>query len=265
MRATATPMIKAACLSVALLGATAVVSTLMMPDIAYAKSEKAKGKSDKAKGKSDKAKGKSKSNKPKAKSSGNKKSTRSEASVTDEETTEKGGKKPYQGGNKIAVALGVHPSELGNLNAWNSNDNADDSEGMPGRLAAFEDYVVWSEAMGGAQADIDAAQAAFGDPTCDAVVVTDCAYDPAVVFGGVIPVEGDANYDDYLLLVAANDALNFVGTSGDDYDEFGEDAEMAALQDIANKDIDETLFATIRDWILANAETEAEPEEGGEG
>lgn len=257
MQATKTPIMKALCLSVALMGATAVVSTLIMPDMAVAKSDKAKGKSDKAKGKSDKAKGKSDNAKGK-KPTKAKKAPRSQSATTEGDDSESnGGKKPYQGGNKIAVALGVHPSELGNLNAWNSNDEADTSSGMPGRLAAFEDYVVWSETMGGAQGDIDAAQVLFGDPTCDAVNVADCYYDAAVLFPDGIPVEGDAGYDDYLAMVAANDALDFVEASGEDYDAFGPDAEMAALQDIANKDIDDSLFGAIRDWILMNAEDDA--------
>ena len=259
MRAKKSPITKAICLSVALMGATGVAIVLAAPDVAIAKndkakdkSSKAKGKSDKAKGKSDKAKGKSGTAKSKAKKTTNK-STRATESDEAEQSTASG-KKPCRGGNKIAVALGVHPSELGNLNAWNSNDAADTSSGMPGRLAAFEDYVVWSEAMGMATTDVDAAQLLFGDPTCDAVATTDCSYDLAALFPDGIPADTDAAYQDYLVAVAANDALDFVEMSGGEYDAFGPEAELAAIQDIANKPIDDDLFGAIRDWVLANAE-----------
>lgn len=223
-------------------------ATIMaMPEIAAAKSEKAQKGGKKAKQRQSK----------KSKGQAKKVARSVQAPTAEAEAELGGGKKAYRGGNAIAVALGVHPSELGNLNAWNNNSVGDMGDGMPKRLAEFEAFVLWSAENEENQSLAETAAELFGDPACDPIVPTKCAYDLAELFPIAQPVEGDPDYEDFLAVLAGNDALELLAEQQLDGTEYGPEAELAALNDIANKEISDGLFSAIRDWILAKDDAQA--------
>lgn len=86
---------------------------------------------------------------------------------------------------------------------------------------------------------------------------TKCAYDLAELFPIAQPVEGDPDYEDFLAVLAGNDALELLAEQQLDGTEYGPEAELAALNDIANKEISDGLFSAIRDWILAKDDAQA--------
>lgn len=233
-------LVKTVCLSIALLGATAVVTTVTMPDVAYAKSSKSKGKA------------KGSSNKP------------AHAAAK--------AKKPYQGGNAIAVATGLHPSQLGNLNAWNNNSGNLNPNSMPGKIAEYERLVVDGYIIEQAnlllQADIDAAALIDGDfdgnpdyatsaTTCVDAGGADYAcdqYDIATIFPNGDPSldldpTNDALKSDYDALLAANSALaSLADPANPTYDPT---VEQGYMDSIANKD-QSSNYDALRDAVIAD-------------
>jgi hypothetical protein len=247
MKGGAHGLVKVLVLTLATCGVAGNAAILTMPDVAIAKSNKQKKGAEKAKhGKSQKA--------PK---SVGRSATPSQTSSNGASEESRSGKKPYKGGNAVAVALGVHPSELGNLNAWNGKSGASQEPGMPGRLAEFEALVRLGAEVEANKSTVDLAAGVFGDAPCDPVTPTDCSYDLALLFPSGQPVEGDEGYEDYLIAAAANDALAFLSEQQAEGSEFGWDAEMAALADISNKPVTDNLLTAIRDWILADQNMQA--------
>lgn len=148
-------MLKACSLSVALLGSVAVVAAVSMPDVAYAKSGNDNGggngnaggngngngggnsdKSGGGNGKADKADKKSGGDSAKSKAK-----EKAKAKV-------KAKAKPKK--KDLAEELGVHPSELGALNAAHANENAlknASPNSRVGKIAAYRDAVVAGELL----------------------------------------------------------------------------------------------------------------------
>lgn len=121
-------ILKAGCMSLALLGATAVVTVMIAPDTAYAGSEKSKGKA-KGKGKAKKAKHEDKNN-----------------SCDEKEFKGKGG---------VAAEIGMHPCALGNMNSLN---------GKSGKLDDLKTDLI---DLGTAIAVYDKNNGDWAEPTCD--------------------------------------------------------------------------------------------------
>lgn len=237
-------LIKTACLSIALLGATAVVTTVMMPDVAYAKSDKAKGKGKGAAKKAEKA---------------------AKATKT---------KKPYQGGNAIAVATGLHPSQLGNLNAWNNNSGNTNPNSMPGKIAEYERLVIEGYTIEQAnlalQADADAAALIDndGDGLPDYMTATvDCGgytceqYDltPPDANDFADPLDYDAALAQYNAdLQALTDANTALATLADPNNPtYDPTIEQDYMDLIANKD-QSSNYDALRDAVIA-AQTATNP------
>lgn len=188
-----TGLLKISTLSVALLASTAIVATVATPDVAYAGNGNGKGgngngngadkgnsgksgaASDNGKGAKSKSKSKSSDSKTKAKrTSGNPlkalgdmfKKKRDEPKVKRASKTKSVAKAkapvassaPKQRGNPLAQALGVHPSELGALNAANASPNAlanASPNSRVGKLAIYAGEVEVSRAI---EADLLTAQ-----------------------------------------------------------------------------------------------------------
>lgn len=151
MKKTSLQFLKACSLSVALLGSVAIVAAVSMPDMAFAKSGNDNGggngngggNSDKSGGSSKSDKG-SKSDKADKKKSGGDSAT----SKTKEKAKAKAKAKPKK--KDLAEELGVHPSELGALNAAHANENAlknASPNSRVGRIAAYRDSVLAGEAL----------------------------------------------------------------------------------------------------------------------
>lgn len=186
-----THILKISTLSVALLASTAIVATVAIPDVAYAgngngnsgggngnsgdngksnaSSDKGKSAKSTAKGSSGKQKTKSnrtsnnplkslgdmfkkKSDAPKAKQL--KKTKR----VAKKATTPTAASKPKPRGNPLAQALGVHPSELGALNAANASPNALANASPNSRVGKLAIYAGEVEASRALEAELSAAQ-----------------------------------------------------------------------------------------------------------
>jgi hypothetical protein len=176
MKKTSLQFLKACSLSVALLGSVAIVAAVSMPDVAYAKSGNDNGggkgngggnghgggngngggKSDKAggsNGKADKKSGGSAETTIKVK-----KAKKVTAKVVVEPEVKAKPKK-----KDILAELGVHPSELGALNAAHANPNAlanASPNSRVGRIAAYRDSVLAGEELEGTLAE---KEAAFGE------------------------------------------------------------------------------------------------------
>ena len=174
-----TNILKISTLSVALLASTAIVATVAMPDFAYAgngngnggdngNSGKSGASSDKGNSATSKAKGttakrgaktkrassnplkalgdmfKKKADAPKAKRVTTTKRVAKKATAPDVTST------PKQRGNPLARTLGVHPSELGALNAANASPNAlanASPNSRVGKLAIYAGEVEASRTM----------------------------------------------------------------------------------------------------------------------
>ncbi len=218
--------VKVTCLSIALLGATAVVGTMTLPDVAYAKSDKSKGKS----------KGKGKQNKS--------------ASA-----------KVYKGqGNAVALALGVHPSELGNLNAWNNNSDNMNPNSMPGKLALYEELILAGWTVEQAVIDETGTLAGLPFPGTDlsGYALVDANgntyYDIAAIdadLGGLLPPLTLTN-EEYQQILDYNSQVVVLNSAQDSFITYDYGAEETTLDDIANKPISDSLFNTIRDWIISS-------------
>lgn len=169
MKKTSLQFLKACSLSVALLGSVAIVAAVSMPDVAYAKSGNDNGggkgngggKSDKAGGgnnKADKKSGGSAEKTTKVKKA--KKATAK--AVVEPEVVVKPKKKD------ILAELGVHPSELGALNAAHANPNAlanASPNSRVGRIAAYRDSVLAGGELEGTLAEKVAALGELSAPS----------------------------------------------------------------------------------------------------
>ncbi|MEO9824418.1 MAG: hypothetical protein ABJF50_08390 [Paracoccaceae bacterium] len=193
-----TGFLKISTLSVALLATTAIVASVAMPDVAYAgkgngngngggnggnsadkgnsgksgadkgnsAKSKAKGTSAKAKSKSKRASGnpikaigdlfKKKSDAPKVKRASKTKSVAKTKRVVKTAPTETSAPKPR--GNPLVRTLGVHPSELGALNAANASPNALANASPNSRVGKLAIYAGEVEAGRELEADLLAAQ-----------------------------------------------------------------------------------------------------------
>ncbi|MDP3197966.1 hypothetical protein [Tabrizicola sp.] len=163
MKKTSLQFLKACSLSVALLGSVAIVATVSMPDVAFAKSGNDNGggngggngnggNSDKSGGssKADKADKAGKSDKSGKSDKADKKKSGGDSakSKTKEKAKAKAKAKPKK--KDLAGELGVHPSELGALNAAHANENAlknASPNSRVGRIAAYRDSVLAGEAL----------------------------------------------------------------------------------------------------------------------
>lgn len=227
-----------ACLSLALAGPAALAVTLATPGIAVAKDHKDKGKPDKPRGRARaEAKKAAKQTRVKADSAG-------------------GGCKSgsYSGGG-VAGEIGVHPCQLGNLNAWNGKSGNADPNSMPGRLDGFEQIVAENLALEAAVNDallavavapLPADTAGYGQTdACSADRY--CTYDLSTVVDDPLNPDDDGDYD---LLAAYNGYVDALIAAEGDYADNAVD-ERATLAGIANKDIDDATFDAIRAWIAA--------------
>lgn len=158
-------LVKATCFALSLTGAAAVLATAAMPDFAYAKNSKSNSASSNSQGggsKSSKSQGGG-SNSSKS-SSGGSKSSKSQGSAsrgsksndsvvrTSKSKKSKAVKSIHQTKpvvskkNKTKKLIGgVHPSELGALNAANANEQAllhASPNSRVGRIATYRDLVV---------------------------------------------------------------------------------------------------------------------------
>jgi len=234
-------LIKVTCLSIALLGATAVVTTMMVPDAAYAKNDKAKDKGngngkDKSKDRSAKAKGKKAAKPVKIAKAGG------------------CGSREFNGNGGVAAEIGVHPCALGNLNAWNNNSGNTNPNSMPGMLAGYEGVIaanlVLQQAVDDALFDVGLAPLpADLTPYLETTTCSDdgfCTYDTTGLVDD--PLVFDEDYD---LLTAYNGYVDTLITAEMTQQTQAVDERMA-LEDIANKDLDDPTFNAIRNWIIAN-------------
>ncbi len=178
-------VLKAATISVALLGCAAVVATVAMPDSAYAGNGKGKGegkgggngkggKSDNGKGygasakggKSDKAKSTRGGGNPfgdifKSKKQRAEEAKQRKAAKIKREKPAKASPNANTHGNKLASALGVHPSELGALNAANASPQALANASPNSRVGKIAIYAEEVSALQDIEADLAAAQDAL--------------------------------------------------------------------------------------------------------
>jgi hypothetical protein len=125
---------KAAMFGIAAIGATAFIASVAMPDMAFAAGKGAEKSAGKKGGKSDAAKGKK------------------------DRPAQSQGK-----GNAFANLMGVHPSELGALNAANANENAllnASPNSRVGMIATYRDAVVAGQEM---EAELEEAMLAIAD------------------------------------------------------------------------------------------------------
>lgn len=193
-----TNFLKISTLSVALLSSTAIVATVAMPDVAYAgngkgggngggngnsadkgnqgksgASEKANGAQSKAKGSSAKSKSKSKTKAKREagnplKALGSLFKKKDEAPKTKRvEKTKRIAKRvptlsetsaPKPRGNPLARALGVHPSELGALNAANASPTALANASPNSRVGKLAIYAGEVETTRAIEAELLSAQ-----------------------------------------------------------------------------------------------------------
>ncbi len=234
-------LMKVTCLSIALLGATAVVATMTLPDAAYAKSDKAKGKS------------KDKSNKGKSKERS--KPAKPAKPVKAAATGGGCGSGSYNGGG-VASEIGVHPCQLGNLNAWNNNSGNTNPNSMPGKLAAFEgmvaENIIFKDAISSAKANVEGATlpADLTGYTSTTTCSMDgyCTYDVT----GLPTDPTDPAYDPNVeQLVAYNGYVDALIAAEDNFAANGHDT-AAELDAIANKDMDDATRQLIEDWIAKN-------------
>ncbi len=191
-----TGLLKISTLSVALLASAAVVATVTLPGAAYAGSDKSNGKgngnsgdkgnSGKSAGSSDKGNS-GKSRASRGQSGGKQKSTARQTSknpikalgdlfkkkedapkvkrvaktksVTKVAKAPAGATAPKPRGNKLARTLGVHPSELGALNAANASPNALANASPNSRVGLLALYAQEVEATRALEAERAEAQA----------------------------------------------------------------------------------------------------------
>ena len=178
MKKTSMRLLKACSLSVALLGSVAVIAAVSLPDVAYAKSGNdngngggngngngggngggnGNGKSDSSGGGNGKA---DKSGKGAGGDSAKVKSKTKSKTKAEDGTKAKSKPKAKAKPKKktLAEELGVHPSELGALNAAHANPNAlanASPNSRVGRIAAYRDAVLAGQVL---VADLAAAQA----------------------------------------------------------------------------------------------------------
>ena len=150
-----TLFLKACTLSVALLGSAAVVAAVSLPDVAFAKSGNDNGGGNGGgngkgggNGNSDKSSGNGKADKAdKKKSDGNGSSAKTK---TKEKAKTKAKAKSKPKKKDLAEELGVHPSELGALNAAHANANAFKNaspNSRVGRIAAYRNAVLAGELL----------------------------------------------------------------------------------------------------------------------
>lgn len=183
MKKTSLQFLKACSLSVALLGSVAIVAAVSMPDVAFAKSGNDNGGGNgggngngngngggNGGGNSDKSGGNGKSDKSDKSDRGNKSDKadkkKSDSAKAKEKTKAKAKAKPKK--KDLAEELGVHPSELGALNAAHANENAFKNaapNSRVGRIAAYRDSVLAGEALAEELAVKEAELAALDEPT----------------------------------------------------------------------------------------------------
>jgi hypothetical protein len=147
MKKTSLQILKACSLSVALLGSVAIVAAVSVPDVAFAKSGNDNGGGNGnggGHGKPDKSDKKSGSDKSKAK-------VKAKSKEKSKSAAKAKPKKP-----DLAEELGVHPSELGALNAAHASPNAfanASPNSRVGRIAAYRDAVIAGEELEAALAE----------------------------------------------------------------------------------------------------------------
>lgn len=167
--------LKACSLTVALLGSAAIVAAVSVPDAAFAKSGNdngggnGNGNSDKSNGngngKSEKSEKAGKSDKAGKSEKSDKKKSGGDSATTKAKEKTKAKAKPKK--KDLAEELGVHPSELGALNAAHANENAlknASPNSRVGRIAAYRDAVVAGEALADELALKEAELAALTPP-----------------------------------------------------------------------------------------------------
>lgn len=141
-----TLFLKACTLSVALLGSAAVVAAVSLPDVAFAKSGNDNGGGNG--GGNGKGGGNGNADKAdKKKSDGNGSSAKTK---TKEKAKTKAKAKSKPKKKDLAEELGVHPSELGALNAAHANANAFKNaspNSRVGRIAAYRNAVLAGELL----------------------------------------------------------------------------------------------------------------------
>lgn len=180
-------VLKACSLSVALLGSVAIVAAVSMPDVAYAKSGNDNGNgggNGGGNGKSDKSGG------------GNGKSDKSDKKAGGDAAKSKAKAKAKPKKKDLAEELGVHPSELGALNAAHANPKAFENaspNSRVGRIAAYRDAVIAGEELKAELAEKEAALAGMTPPArTSAEVQTDldlAAQETATAAGTVSDLE----------------------------------------------------------------------------
>lgn len=237
MKKTSLHFLKACSLSVALLGSVAVVAAVSMPDVAFAKSGNDNGGGNgggngNGGGKSDKSSGNGKADKAdKKKSDGSASKATKTKTKTKEKVKAKAKAKPKK--KDLAEELGVHPSELGALNAAHANANAFKNaspNSRVGRIAAYRDAVLAGEQLAEDLALAEAELAALpvpGRPSTEVKTELDlAAAETATAAGIVSDLEGQLTTADPDEVAAIEGAL---AAARDDL-AAAEQAE-AALQD----------------------------------
>lgn len=167
MKKTSLQILKACSLSVALLGSVAVVAAVSMPDMAFAKSGNDNGGGNGngngnggGNGKSEKSGG---SNGKSEKSGGGDGAKAKEKAKEKAKAKPKAKAKAKPKKKDLASELGVHPSELGALNAARANENAFKNaapNSRVGRIAAYRDAVLDGQEL---EATLAEKQAELGD------------------------------------------------------------------------------------------------------
>ncbi len=167
MKQMTTTVLKACSFSIALLGSTAIIAAIALPDMAYADNGKGNGGGNG--GGNDKGggngggndKGGGKSDKPeKSKGGSDKGSDKGEKTTSGAEKSAKASKKEKKPKRKdLAEELGLSPSELGALNAAHASPNAlknASPNSRVGRIAAYRDAVLAGEEL---EAELEEKQA----------------------------------------------------------------------------------------------------------
>lgn len=196
MKKTSLHFLKACSLSVALLGSVAVVAAVSMPDVAFAKSGNDNGGGNgggngNGGGKSDKSSGNGKADKAdKKKSDGSASKATKTKTKTKEKVKAKAKAKPKK--KDLAEELGVHPSELGALNAAHANANAFKNaspNSRVGRIAAYRDAVLAGEQLAEDLALAEAELAALpvpGRPSTEVKTELDLAAGETATAEGIV-------------------------------------------------------------------------------
>ena len=335
-----TGFLKISTLSVALLASTAIVATIAMPDVAFAKQANGNGngngnggngngnsadkgnsgKSGADKGNSSKSKAKGSSGKSKSKSktkqaSGNplkaigdmfkKKSdapkaktvakTKSVAKVKRVATVPTELSAPKPRGNPLARTLGVHPSELGALNAANASPNALANASPNSRVGKLAIYAGEVEASRALEAELLAAQEVLA--SLDAPERSGAEIDTAIadadaakttrlneLDGLLADLEAaggedagiEAEIDNATAGIAALDdeiaALEKERSDGEAYEAAAEDvatldedlasqtdAQRAALEEAANKQVTDAVEAAVQSLLGIDQPAETDP------